>query len=610
MSPLTENKICDRLEPNRLTPDAWIADTFDTCKLSQGVGVGHEEEECVDGLTCPKYKVRCLGSAYVKSGSFSAVHATFYEVLRWETSDHNYDDDDKASQPSRGSPLGHGASNGNDGTAPFPDIAGDLLYSFEKLPKSFPTLLAQGCNDLSTSSDVGSLALSPEKRKHHHPAQRCVIFIPQNLGASSPGDMSQLSSDHTYYLFPHDSLVKAVTDEAPFQIFCTFYLPKSSSPLSLNRTGSHSPPSSRIRSVTACGHIDSDCLFSIGHHDTIQQSMDRAINIEISGAPAGIYSSLKQATLQYQELCKRITNLLSLHDHHSTTCKTGLAPYPERSLRPSPSMQQTQLHDLGPECHTKIETKEYDYLEQQLHDPNACDPSNHHAHRQHSKNNDVIVDDKDCLQASIYRHKEVQRNTAPGRKRSHVSAAIRQCSYCRTRSTPMWRRGPEGAGTLCNACGVKWKHGKILSDSEGLDHVHSRSVITTPNIDQDDNNDHSTAVRKRKPPTTYIKKAKRTRINETRKQGIAGNYSVDTASYSHHTVTLSSSSDSTFNSPLTSFTSSPHSSPPMSFDAQQYRGLLTLALAENFELDSDALPLDTGVDDVEAAAVLTLLRQS
>lgn len=26
----------------------------------------------------------------------------------------------------------------------------------------------------------------------------------------------------------------------------------------------------------------------------------------------------------------------------------------------------------------------------------------------------------------------------------------------------MWRRGPQGAGTLCNACGVKWKHGKIL----------------------------------------------------------------------------------------------------------------------------------------------------
>lgn len=30
----------------------------------------------------------------------------------------------------------------------------------------------------------------------------------------------------------------------------------------------------------------------------------------------------------------------------------------------------------------------------------------------------------------------------------------------------MWRRGPQGAGTLCNACGVKWKHGKILCGTD------------------------------------------------------------------------------------------------------------------------------------------------
>lgn len=37
----------------------------------------------------------------------------------------------------------------------------------------------------------------------------------------------------------------------------------------------------------------------------------------------------------------------------------------------------------------------------------------------------------------------------------------RKCAYCGAKSTPMWRRGPDGAGTLCNACGVKWKNGKI-----------------------------------------------------------------------------------------------------------------------------------------------------
>ncbi|CAG8817588.1 26466_t:CDS:2, partial [Racocetra persica] len=38
----------------------------------------------------------------------------------------------------------------------------------------------------------------------------------------------------------------------------------------------------------------------------------------------------------------------------------------------------------------------------------------------------------------------------------------KRCAYCFCKSTPMWRRGPDGAGTLCNACGVKWKQGKIL----------------------------------------------------------------------------------------------------------------------------------------------------
>ncbi|KAF9134125.1 hypothetical protein BGW39_008040 [Mortierella sp. 14UC] len=45
------------------------------------------------------------------------------------------------------------------------------------------------------------------------------------------------------------------------------------------------------------------------------------------------------------------------------------------------------------------------------------------------------------------------------------TSSQKKCSYCDSVSTPMWRRGPNGPGTLCNACGVKWKHGKILEDA-------------------------------------------------------------------------------------------------------------------------------------------------
>lgn len=37
------------------------------------------------------------------------------------------------------------------------------------------------------------------------------------------------------------------------------------------------------------------------------------------------------------------------------------------------------------------------------------------------------------------------------------------CFYCKTVETPMWRRGPFGPATLCNACGVRWRTKKILT---------------------------------------------------------------------------------------------------------------------------------------------------
>ncbi|KAG2174868.1 hypothetical protein INT43_005930, partial [Umbelopsis isabellina] len=39
---------------------------------------------------------------------------------------------------------------------------------------------------------------------------------------------------------------------------------------------------------------------------------------------------------------------------------------------------------------------------------------------------------------------------------------LRKCHYCSTRHTSMWRRGPDGGGTLCNGCGLRWKQGEIL----------------------------------------------------------------------------------------------------------------------------------------------------
>ncbi|KAJ7967254.1 GATA transcription factor [Quillaja saponaria] len=40
----------------------------------------------------------------------------------------------------------------------------------------------------------------------------------------------------------------------------------------------------------------------------------------------------------------------------------------------------------------------------------------------------------------------------------------RRCSHCGVQKTPQWRAGPLGAKTLCNACGVRYKSGRLFPE--------------------------------------------------------------------------------------------------------------------------------------------------
>lgn len=44
-----------------------------------------------------------------------------------------------------------------------------------------------------------------------------------------------------------------------------------------------------------------------------------------------------------------------------------------------------------------------------------------------------------------------------------------RCVHCLNTETPLWRAGPDGPKTLCNACGVRYKKGKLVlyKDNEG-----------------------------------------------------------------------------------------------------------------------------------------------
>jgi hypothetical protein len=55
----------------------------------------------------------------------------------------------------------------------------------------------------------------------------------------------------------------------------------------------------------------------------------------------------------------------------------------------------------------------------------------------------------------------------PASPPSGVAAAAnegRRCLHCETDKTPQWRTGPMGPKTLCNACGVRYKSGRLVPE--------------------------------------------------------------------------------------------------------------------------------------------------
>ncbi|CAM8904562.1 unnamed protein product [Rhodiola kirilowii] len=47
---------------------------------------------------------------------------------------------------------------------------------------------------------------------------------------------------------------------------------------------------------------------------------------------------------------------------------------------------------------------------------------------------------------------------------SSSSGGVRRCSHCASEKTPQWRTGPMGPKTLCNACGVRYKSGRLVPE--------------------------------------------------------------------------------------------------------------------------------------------------
>ena len=58
-------------------------------------------------------------------------------------------------------------------------------------------------------------------------------------------------------------------------------------------------------------------------------------------------------------------------------------------------------------------------------------------------------------------HREAVQSALAANAAAPAPEAGVTCANCRTQKTPLWRNGPLGPKTLCNACGVRFKLGKL-----------------------------------------------------------------------------------------------------------------------------------------------------
>ncbi|CAA6658573.1 unnamed protein product [Spirodela intermedia] len=62
-----------------------------------------------------------------------------------------------------------------------------------------------------------------------------------------------------------------------------------------------------------------------------------------------------------------------------------------------------------------------------------------------------------------HRPQEKEPEPPPPAAAGH-GGGTRRCSHCLSQRTPQWRAGPLGPKTLCNACGVRFKSGRLLPE--------------------------------------------------------------------------------------------------------------------------------------------------
>ncbi|KAI9467787.1 MAG: hypothetical protein EXX96DRAFT_592344 [Benjaminiella poitrasii] len=456
-----------------------------------------------------------------------------------------------------------------------------LLDVFQqyKLPTNVldPEYIAVTCSSYSNTA-----AASTESKANQRLIRHDIIFTNKKLSIPSPA--------HVFYVFPQDAVTECLTSVAPHKVKLYFVYPYRLANKSLcdctvkdDEDDQEGKTSFKTKLEEFAAVCSNSCKLSIA--DPSLSSVTRAAdevahvnNMIISNMSLDLFRALKQTVLAYETLCQNMMELMKFHNEKVTHHRS----------------------------------------EMMFTDTNTS--SSHHL-----KNHDNTYDEDSF---------EITRTHA----NSNNSNSIKKCLYCGSKSTPMWRRGPEGAGTLCNACGVKWKHGKILNGSDNnYITVTSAAANNNTGSKRATNNSSNKSDKKRKRSNAFIayNKGNQQQSAKRKTPSLAHDSFAAPAPRRESAILArtngwgegSSSSSSSITTPSSDSCSPLETSPEASLLLERQNQLTdkrneldpstslsstsTSSSSSAFmTYDTQTLSVYVGEDAVEAAAVLTLLKRS
>ncbi|KAG1359765.1 putative GATA transcription factor 11 [Cocos nucifera] len=66
--------------------------------------------------------------------------------------------------------------------------------------------------------------------------------------------------------------------------------------------------------------------------------------------------------------------------------------------------------------------------------------------------------------ATMTQKKKKRKSSTAAAAGGDEAPPVRKCMHCEIQKTPQWRAGPMGPKTLCNACGVRYKSGRLFPE--------------------------------------------------------------------------------------------------------------------------------------------------